>query len=82
MGPFAISYRDPAIKQLVDDWGYDKGLVATDQIALHLEERFHVAAIDVVAAVDQGDFLILQITTDRWQEPREFGLLSDGSLSW
>jgi hypothetical protein len=82
MGPSTISYRDPAIRQLVDDWGYDKGLVATDQIALHLQERFRVAAIDVVAAVDQGDFLILQITTDRWQEPREFGLLSDGSLSW
>jgi hypothetical protein len=82
MGSSAISYRDPTIKQLVDDWGDDKGLVATDQIAMHLEERFHVATVHVVAAVDQGDFLILQLTTDRWQEPREFGLLSDGSLSW
>jgi hypothetical protein len=42
MGPSAISYRDPSIKQLTDDWGDDKGLVATDQIAMHLEERFHV----------------------------------------
>ena len=82
MDRHSITYGDPMIQQLLEDWANDKGFVAADQIAMHLEERFQVAAIHVAAAVSQGDFLILQLTTDRWQEPREFGLLSNGSLTW
>ncbi len=77
-----LTYEDVVTKQLVEDWADDKGFAASDQICLHLEERFEVTAIHVVAAVDQGDFLVLQLTTERWSEPREFGLLSSGSLTW
>ena len=29
-----------------------------------------------------GDFMVLRLTRDPWDKPREFGLLSDGSLAW
>jgi hypothetical protein len=77
-----ITYGNPTIQQLVEDWANDKGFVVADQLVMHLEERFQVAAVHVVAAITQGDFLILRLTTDRWPEPREFGLLSNGSLTW
>jgi hypothetical protein len=82
MDRLSITFGDPTIQQLVEDWANDKGFVATDQLVMHLEERFQVAAVHVVAAISQGGFLILRLTTDRWQEPREFGLLSNGSLTW
>jgi hypothetical protein len=82
MDSATLTYEDVVTKQLVEDWADDKGFDASDQLCLHLEERFDVAGIHVVSAVDKGDFLVLQLTTERWSEPREFGLLSDGSLSW
>ncbi len=77
-----ITYADVVTKQVVEDWADDKGFNAADQLCLHLEERFHVNTIEVVAVIDQSDFLILQVTTDQWQDAREFGLLSNGSLAW
>jgi hypothetical protein len=77
-----ITYADVLTKQLVEDWADDKGFNAAEQLCLHLEERFHVNTIEVVAAIDHGDFLILQLTANQWHEPREFGLLSNGSLTW
>lgn len=82
MDSVTLTYEDVVTKQLVEDWADDKGFNASDQLCLHLEERFDVAEIHVVAAVNQGDFLMLRLTTERWAEPREFGLLSDGSLTW
>jgi hypothetical protein len=82
MEPATLTYENVVTKQLVEDWADDKGFVASNLICLHLEERFGVTTIHVVAAVDQVDFLLLQLTTERWPEPREFGLLSSGSLTW
>lgn len=82
MDGHSITFADPTTQQLVQDWADDKEFVAMEQIAMHLEERFRVAAIHVVSATNQGDFLMLRITTDRWHEPREFGMLSNGSLTW
>ncbi|MBS0210440.1 MAG: hypothetical protein JSS27_15970 [Planctomycetes bacterium] len=77
-----ITYADVITKQAVQDWAGGKGFDAEDQICLHLKERFSVRSIQLIAAIDQGDFLLLQLTTDCWEEPREFALLSDGALSW
>jgi hypothetical protein len=77
-----ITYGDVVTKQSVEDWADDKGFDAEDQIRLHLEERFAVSSIHVVNAIDQGGFLLLQLTTNCWNEPREFALLADGALSW
>ena len=77
-----FNYADLSTEQLVEDWAGEKGFNAANQICLHLEERFHVNTIELVAALNQGEFLILRIATDQWKEPREFGLLSDGSLAW
>jgi hypothetical protein len=77
-----MTYDDVLTKQTVEDWADGRGFDADDQIRLHLEERFAVSSIHVVSAVDQGGFLLLQLTTDRWQAPREFALLPDGALSW
>ncbi len=43
----------------------DKGFVASDQFRLHLGERFDVAEIHVVAAVDHGNFWMLRLITER-----------------
>jgi len=77
-----ISYTDIVTKQAVEDWADDKGFVAEDQLSLHMEEKFGAHSVHVTDANDQGDFLILQVTTDCWEEPREFALLPDGALSW
>ena len=77
-----ITYKDIATKQIIEKWADDKGFVAEEQLALHMEERFRVTSIHVVAAVDQGDFLLVRLVTDCWQEAREFALLPDGALSW
>ena len=77
-----VSFADFLIKRRVEGWGRDKGFDATDQIRVHFYERFQVAKIEVVETIDNGDFLTLQATTDQWTEPREFALLSNGSLAW
>jgi hypothetical protein len=78
----AMTYADVVTKQAVENWADMKGFVAEDQLRLHLEERFGAHSIHVTSANDQGDFLVLELTTDQWEEPREFALLSDGALSW
>jgi len=77
-----ITYADVATKQALESWADGKGFIAEDQLVLHLEERFGVSAIHVTTTIDQGDFLVLQLTTNCWEDPREFALLSDGALSW
>ncbi len=77
-----VTYADVLIKQKIEDWGDNKGFHAADQIGLHMEDRFSVSRIHVVEANDQGTFLTLRMTTDRWSEPREFAILDNGSLAW
>jgi hypothetical protein len=77
-----ISYRDVVTKQLVENWADDKGIVAEEEICTHLQERFGVQVVNLIHAKDEGEFLLLILTTDCWQEPREFALLSSGSLAW
>jgi hypothetical protein len=78
----SVTYADVVTKQAVENWADERGLVAEEQLTLHLEERFGAHQIHVTSADDQGDFLVLHLTTDQWAEPREFALLSDGALSW
>jgi hypothetical protein len=82
MGENFITYKDVTTRQVVDAWGKDKDFVVEEQLTLHLEERFGISSVHVIAAIDQGDFVLLQLTTNCWREPREFALLSDGALSW
>lgn len=80
-----ITYADVVTKQAVEDWAEVRGFSAEEQLSMHFEERFErfgASSIHITAAEDQGECLILQLTTDRWEEPKEFALLSDGSLSW
>ena len=82
MSQLAVRFADVLVKQLVQDWGDEKGFDADERISLHMEERFGVESIHVAAARDEEDHLLLEIATDQWAEPREFALLSDGSLAW
>ncbi len=77
-----ITYGDVLIKQLIENWGDNRGFSAAEKIGLNIEDRFSVTQIHVVEAKDEGAFLMLRMTTDRWSEPREFAILDDGSLAW
>lgn len=77
-----ITYADVVTKQAVENWADERGLVAEDQLTMHLEERFGAHQVHVMSVDDQGDFLVLHLTTEQWTEPREFALLPDGALSW
>jgi hypothetical protein len=77
-----VSYTDVITKQLAENWGDEKGFDAAEQICMHLQERFGIKSIRLIQAKDNGEFLLLTLTTDCWQEAREFALLSNGSLSW
>jgi hypothetical protein len=77
-----VTYADVLTKQMIEDWGDNKGFHAAEQIALHMEDRFSVTRVHVVDVRDEGAFLMVRMTTDRWGEPREFGLLDSGSLAW
>ena len=77
-----LGYVDAQAKRIVEAWTADKAFDAADQLCLHLEDRFQVSAIEVVSAKDNGAFLVLTLRTDQWSEPREFALLSNGSLTW
>jgi hypothetical protein len=78
----AVTYADVVTKQVVENWADERGFVADDQLALHMEERFRAHRVHVESANDQGDFLVLHLATDQWDDPREFALLADGALSW
>jgi hypothetical protein len=82
MFPPSISYADVLSKQLVENWGDNKGFDAEETILMHLEERFEVEQFEIVRAKDEGDQLILEISAEQWEKPKEFGLLSNGSLVW
>lgn len=77
-----MTYENVIAKQLIECWGGGKGFDAADQIRLHLEVRFDAGEIHIISAADHGSFLMLRVATDKWVEPREFGLLSDGSFVW
>lgn len=78
----AVAYADVVTKQVVENWADERGLVAEDQRAVHLKERFRRHRIHVTSANEQGDVLVVHLTTDPWAEPREFALLSDSAFSW
>lgn len=82
MAETTIAFQDVVTKQMVENWADDKGFIASEEICLHLEERFEVQRVVVHQAEDKGDFLSLMISTDQWSEPREFALTSAGSLAW
>ncbi len=82
MSPPTISYADVLSKQLVENWGDDKGFDAQETIAAHMQERFEVKTIHILEVKDEREQLMLQITTELWEKPREFALLSSGSLAW
>ncbi len=82
VSPCAVTFADVLVKQLVQDWGDDKNFDADEKISLHMEERFGAKSIHVAAASEEEEQLLLRITTDQWAEPREFALLSNGSLAW
>jgi hypothetical protein len=82
MCPSTISYADVLSKQVVENWGDDKGFDAEETIATHMAERFQASAIHIVQVKDEGDNLIVCITTELWEVPKEFALLSSGSLVW
>ncbi len=82
MSPFTISFVDQNSKVLLETWGGSKGFDAKEALVAHMQERFEVQTIDIVEAKDDGDQLILLIRTDLWNKPREFALLSSGSLVW
>ncbi len=82
MSPSKIFYANVLFKQLVENWCDDKGFDAQETIAMHMEERFEVKIIHILEVENEGEWLILRMTTDLWQEPREFALLSSGTLAW
>jgi hypothetical protein len=49
---------------------------------LNMEDRFSVSCVHIAEVRDEGAFLMLRVTTDHWNEPREFALLDTGSLAW
>jgi hypothetical protein len=82
MSSTTITYADILMKEMIKNWGDNRGLDVADQIGSNMEDRFSVSEIHVVEARDQGAFLTLRVTTDRWSKPREFALLDSGSLAW
>ncbi len=77
-----ISYLDVPTKQVIDNWGDKNGFDAAERIKQRMEDRFSVSWVHIVEARDEGAFLALRMTTDRWSEPREYALLDNGSLAW
>ncbi len=77
-----IAYADVLTKRMIEHWGDKKGFDAAERIKLHMEDRFSVSRVHIVEARDEGAFLALCMTTDRWSEPREYALLDNGSLAW
>jgi hypothetical protein len=77
-----ITYADFLMKQLIESWGDNKGFDAAEQILLKIEDRFSVNHVHVVEARNENTFLMLRVTTDQWNAPREFALLDSGSLAW
>lgn len=82
MSPSTVSFSDVISKEVVENWGDDKSFDAKEALVTHMEERFEAKTINILEARDEGEQLILLITTDLWEEPREFALFSSGSLVW
>lgn len=78
----SLDFSNVVIKQTVEDWGDDKGFLASDRLWVSLVERFGVSKARVVDATDEGDFLMFRVTSDAWSDVREFAVLSDGSVAW
>ena len=77
-----VEFDDVLTKQLVEEWADLRGFIAVDEVSLHLEDRFGVESVVIHNADNKGDFLLLQISTDQWRDPREFALMPTGSLAW
>jgi len=73
-----ITYADVLTKQLIENWGDNKGFNAVEQIMLNMEDRFSVSCVHIAEVRDEGAFLMLRVTTDHWNEPREGRKRGDG----
>jgi hypothetical protein len=82
MDSILICFSNPVTRQIVEKWALRREFVFDEELGIHMGERFGVKSVEVVSAVIQGEDLLLQLTTDLWLEPREFALLSSGSLVW
>lgn len=82
MNETKVEFENGLTKQLVEDWADARGFVAEDRISLHLEERFGIERIVIHSADNQGDFLLLKVSSEQWTDQREFVLMSTGSLAW
>ena len=77
-----IQYANILTKQVVENWADEKGFSVEEQIRVHMEQLFEVNEILILDAKNEGDHLMLTVSTHVWPESREFALLSNGSLAW
>lgn len=82
MNQTTVKFENVLTKQLVEVWSDARGFLAEDMISLHLEEVFGIEQIVIHSADNQGDFLLLKVSTDQWADHRKFALMSTGTLAW
>lgn len=78
----AISYASEGVHVAILDWSQRTGINGAEHLAMHVHELFSAEAFDVLSAQPHSGFLLVRLLVDKWQEPKEFGLLDDGRLSW
>ena len=76
----SITYSDILVKQRVESWADGLPFDPEEQILMLIEVKFGIVKVNVVDAQVKDDFILLQIESNLWKEPKEFGLLKTGSL--
>ncbi len=82
MNETTVKFENGLTKQSVEDWADARGFLAEDRISLHLEELFGIERIVIHSADNQGEFLLLKVSSEQWTDQREFALMPTGSLAW
>ncbi|MGA2066674.1 MAG: hypothetical protein ABSG86_16985 [Thermoguttaceae bacterium] len=49
-----ITYADVLTRQLIENWGDNKGFNAVEQIMLNMEDRFSVSCVHIAEVRDEG----------------------------
>lgn len=77
-----MEFASVVVKQTLENWSDDKNVNAIEKLGALLKERFGNDDFTVESIEDCGEYLMITISSKRWDVPREFGFDSNGRLIW
>lgn len=75
-----VCFASDSLRERLRSWGDGLGFDPIEQLAVLLNERFGINMLIVHDVKDEGDFVVVAVSSDTWQTPQEFALFQSGTI--